>query len=614
LTAEVFSARYGSFLNDPALTLFDANLNVIASNDNTQNSTQATNGTTPLFNDPVLFSGLQAGDYYLAVSSSGNMPDLAQGPLPGTQGVFDPHVSHSGSAGYSTFPYVLNLQVVPDSVAPQVIAVSIPSGADLPGPPTGFTVRFSKPVNIQQLSYQQYQNTGTGDLSAVYIAAADGNDYYPRLVSHDSASQTATFVLLDALPPGPAVLHLSGPAGLTDIAGNPLVGNDLSQDYVVPFAVGGPPRGTSGNPTTWDCEPSSDSPNSPQVLGTLFSSEVVTGVAIVRGAGLGSTTDQYQFQVLQDGPYFVALQLSTNLPDGAQPVLTDAMGNVVPSNPIGSGGLWLAALNAEETYTLSLGVWSPAATPGVSYVPEITSGASSENATPLTSGPAPLLRLALASSSPTSPAAALGAAANVVLIVPAATGRAASTAGRTTMPGLVLTVPSGALTALNVPPGGGLRADPANNGAAVPQLILLNVPETSASAGQQFAPGAAATSSASSSVDWERAIKKIGLDRLGPVLQVIFDEASTMFTEIGSGAIDPSPPTTRQPPSKEAPVSPAPAAGDQSSAAPRPLVEASLLASARYRFPLLVLAILTWPCFSPLWGRAHRAHSRHRHE
>jgi hypothetical protein len=484
--AEVFAARFGSLFADPALTLFDSNLNVIAVNDNTQNNAQATNGTVPLFNEPVIFSGLTAGDYYLGVSSAGNVSNLSQGILPGTNGVYTPAQSHSGSGGFSTFPYVLNLEVQPASTLPQVASVSIQAGAVLSGPPGQLVVRFTQPVNLAELSFQAFQQTSTGVLAAVYVEGAaanphpelpDANAYVPRLVSYDAATNTATFIFLDPLPPGLNVLHLSGGSGLTDLAGQPLVGNDPSGDYVVPFTVGEPPlRNPSGNPLPrQDQEPNNDAQH-PQDLGILFPRDLQTGVNVIRDftgnpAGAPSdTADYYRFQILQGGQYFFGLPSSANLPPGTQPTITDASGNVVATNQIGGGSLWLAALNTPGTYSVSLSGWSAKAAPNVTYTLRITSGVSLENPTPLTSGPAPALRLRLVTDMPTVPVApptvTLPVAGSNTGVVPVTT-----TPILTSIEAL-LGLPPSALIELSTLPGGGLRALGQGESATIPRLVL----------------------------------------------------------------------------------------------------------------------------------------------
>src|SRR5262249_41013546 len=110
LTAEVFAGRIGSPL-DPGLSLFRADdtgpLAFVASNNNTLNDVVATNFTIPLYTDAELSVGLTAGDYYVAVSGNGNVPDPATGEAPGTGNIFDPNISHSGKGGSTTGRYVL---------------------------------------------------------------------------------------------------------------------------------------------------------------------------------------------------------------------------------------------------------------------------------------------------------------------------------------------------------------------------------------------------------------------------------------------------------------------------------------------------------------------------
>src|SRR5262249_13342548 len=101
---------------------------------------------------------------------------------------------------------------------------------------------------------------------------------------YDVQTRQATFLMLDALPPGVNLLHLSGAAGLTDLAGNPLVGNEASGDYVVAFDVQGPPRGSSGDPLLWTEQGPNESFDSPQDLGVLFPRELEAGVTITRNA------------------------------------------------------------------------------------------------------------------------------------------------------------------------------------------------------------------------------------------------------------------------------------------------------------------------------------------
>ena len=132
--------------------------------------------------------------------------------------------------------------------------------------------------------------------------------------------------MIDALPNGDYTLHLSGPDGLTDLAGNPLVGNDtVTGDYVVHFSVNGPNRGTPGNPTLWTSTAATD-PNNPQQMGVLFPMELQNTVTIDRelGSDTNSQTtaaDYYEITVLQSHPYEFILTEPTGLAEDAAPTI-----------------------------------------------------------------------------------------------------------------------------------------------------------------------------------------------------------------------------------------------------------------------------------------------------
>ncbi|HEX5273408.1 MAG TPA: hypothetical protein VFW33_23085, partial [Gemmataceae bacterium] len=318
--AEVFAQRIDSPLN-AAASLFaldpaTGRLRLVAADDDTQNQTVASDHRSlPLFADPALFAGLTAGDYYLAVSAHKNVPDPDHGLDPGAGGVFDPAVSHSGSAGRTTGDYVVNLRVSPDDTTPHVVAVTPGPGDALAGPPTSLTVRFDAPVNLQQLAFRAYQSAQQGVMTSVYVRGGDGSQYYPRLQSYDPATGQATFLMLDRLPAGGYQLHLSGPAGLADLAGNPLAGNDPGGDYVVPFTVSG-----TGVPAPTD-------PAAPQELGVLFPHDLQgSGYPITGAAG------SYRFEVLQGLDYFL-------IPDtpGVRLTLTDDSGSPVAAKPQSDG-------------------------------------------------------------------------------------------------------------------------------------------------------------------------------------------------------------------------------------------------------------------------------------
>ena len=207
LAAEVFAGRIGSPL-DPGVSLFrldpaDGSLQFIAGNNNTYDPATATDGfSTPLYTDSALFASLTAGDYYLAVAGGSNTPSPLEGQPPGSFGIFDPNQPGSAQNGWSTGPYVLNLLVQPAADPHMSCRPARADGATLTQPPTQLTVTFDEPVNIAQLAFQTYQVTSQDTISAFYIEGADGTKYVPRFESYDSATNQATFIMLDALPNG----------------------------------------------------------------------------------------------------------------------------------------------------------------------------------------------------------------------------------------------------------------------------------------------------------------------------------------------------------------------------------------------------------------------------
>ena len=397
---EAFAGRLGSNL-DPALTLFrkdeNGTLQLVASNNNTLDPTTADNGTVPLYTDSLLSIGLDAGDYYIAVSSSSN--DISAGP----DGVFDPNVAHSGLNGGTVGEYVLSLHVQADDVAPEAVVSSINEGDTLTAPPTHLDVQFSEPVNVQQLAYAAFQQSASDDLSAVYLQGADGTKYFPRFESYDSANFTASFLLLDALPNGDYTWHISGANGITDLAGLPLVGNDDSGDYVVHFSVAGLTRGSNGDPQTWITGDANESLDAPQELGVLFPHELQSTVTLVRdtvtsAALTPDTSDYYRLEVLQTQIYFFSITNLNSATDSPSLELIDADGNVVDLVQQASTSGIQGTL-PPGVYVLHVGKWSASDAANVAYRIEVKLGAVAENPTPLTNGAAPAVCIQLNSGS-----------------------------------------------------------------------------------------------------------------------------------------------------------------------------------------------------------------------
>jgi hypothetical protein len=503
--AEVFAGRIGSPLA-PAVSLYvmdptNHTLHLISADDGTLNGTLTSNGrNAPLSSDSVLYAGLTAGDYYLAISSHKNVPNAALGYLPGMVvpgigRIFDPMHSHSGTAGTSTGDYVLNLQVEPDGPAPQVIALSPAGGSVLSAPPTQLVVQFSCPMNLQQLAYQAYLQTTQNQLSPVYIQAANGTRYYPRLISYDPDSGQATFQILDALPNDIYQLHLSGPLGLEDFAGDPLVGNDPSGDFISPFTVQATPRGTNGNPLVWTSQVGNNNLQHAQDLGVLFPRELAQGVTIQRqvlaGPTVRDTAEYFRFQVTQTQSYFFLLTY-TSMPSATLVTLLDAAGDPVATVPQHDGSL-LAILDP-GTYVIRMEGWAANQSPGLGYQLQLHIGRLKQDPQPLTNGPAPAVRLRLVSDAVPAPTASTRVTppGTSSTSTTAPTVRIATAAGQlrtaeitladsvslATGSALAFTVPADILAALRAGPVGGINTPNLVDAPAAPDRVEIKAPDS----------------------------------------------------------------------------------------------------------------------------------------
>ena len=496
MLAEVFAGRIGSPLS-AGISLFEldpksGSLIFLAGNIGTYNPTEGTDGSIPLYTDPALTAGLTAGDYYLAVAGAANTPSPLLDQPPGSPGIFDPNYPGSAQNGWSTGPYVLNLLVQAAPNPPQVLASSPSSGQVLDQSPTHITVQFSEPVNLQQLAFDAYTLSAQEELPEVFIEGPDGATYYPRFESYNRETNQATFLMLDGLANGSYALHLSGPGGLTDFAGNPLASNDPSGDYVIPFQIQGPDRGISGNMTDGYTVLSQAGDGAPQDLGVLFPDELQAGVTIIRGPESGtslanpSTTDQYEIQLLQQQSY--AFQLSDYslldpLPDGAQVTLTDASGQSIPLSQSFNGQVYFAQLTP-GTYTIAVSGWTAGTTANVSYELTVDLFGQQNDSPPLVAGPAPLLQIHLESVAVTTNSNTTGnsGGGSGTSTESATTGTSGGGSGPSTVssPGssgfvTVQFASTGGLTSLGaIPLGGASEAAPTT--AAEPVQVALGLP------------------------------------------------------------------------------------------------------------------------------------------
>ncbi|MEI7686471.1 MAG: T9SS type A sorting domain-containing protein, partial [Planctomycetota bacterium] len=400
---EVFAGRIGSPL-DPGVSLYRMDptthqLIFVGGNHNTGNTTATAAGSPVLVSDPALFVGLTEGEYYVAVSTNFNTPTTSLGFEPGTDGIFDPKIAHSGTAGFSTGPYVLNLIVHPDGEAPTVVAVN-PAGGDIVnGPPGMLVVQFSEMMNLQPLFFQAFEQGSQQTVAAVFVQDADGVKYYPRLISFDQGTNIATFMMMDGLVNGAYTLHLAGSLGLTDMAGQPLVGNDPAGDYVVAFTVAGELRGIDGNPLERSAEEPNDSSAEPQDLGILFPKELQAGVVVTRdfsARAAGSPADNedtFKFQVLQLQQYVLDLS-GIDLPIGMTITVTDLAGTLISSFLFSSQSNQSLIISLDTgTYLVRLAGWTAEEAGRLVYRLRFAIVSNFDNAPALTLGPAPALQL-----------------------------------------------------------------------------------------------------------------------------------------------------------------------------------------------------------------------------
>jgi len=485
LDAEVFAGRIGSPL-DAALTLFKEVPNpdgtitteplLIASNDNTLNGSVATDGEVPLYTDPALFVSLTAGDYYIAVTSGENI-NTPDGVNPDGSGGFDPLVSHSGNtgAGNSVGAYTLELLVQPAGPAPHVVAVTSDSTGG--GPLTTINVKFDQPVNLLALAFAAYQQslqqTGLpdGTLPAATLSDANGNLTPLRMQSFDAATNTATFVLLDAVPNGTYTLELSGlgPQGITNFGGAPLVGNDpTTGDFLSQIVV----TGARGDTLNWQQQAGHNDPAHAQSIGVLFPVELSQTVTITSDGtqdGPTVTQDDYRITLLQTRLYSFTFAADT-LPGGATVSLFDATGQLVatytddPNNPP------LPIQLSAGTYTVQVS-WNGA--PGA-YALNISNSGSADNPTPLVIGPGPALRVRLLTNGSD------GSAPPVVVNTGGGTGGvspAASSGALLPLAG-IFTLPSSSLLAQGLSPLSGVAAPGSDGSPAAGAQLAVRGPTT----------------------------------------------------------------------------------------------------------------------------------------
>jgi hypothetical protein len=449
LGAEVFAGRIGSPLQ-PVLTLFKAdangNLVFVADNAGTHNGTLDTDNFMPLYTDPALFVSVTRGEYYLAVSTGQNFYDPVD---PTGTDPFDPATPDSGCGGNSTGPFVLNVLLQRPGPAPHVVAVTPDTGPTGTGPLAGLHVRFDQPVNLLAVAFQAFLESQwhDGTLSSVRLFGPNNIAPALRLESYDDATNTASFVLLSAVPAGDYtfVLFGDGPEGIASATGTPLAGNG-GDVFVTHFLV----SGDASPRSTFTSQPGNDDLAHAQLVGVLYPMQVSQGVTFTRGSTphATDTEDDYSITVLQSRLYSVNIS-GTSPPAGLALSFVDPTGKVIESFVYHRGQQPMPFLLNAGPYVLRVS-WSGAARP---YTVRISYSGSPENPTPLVIGSGPALRVRLLTNS--ADAAGLPVAtAPTGGSTPAPVTSAASDGA---LPG-AFTLPSSGLLAQAISPLGGVSA------------------------------------------------------------------------------------------------------------------------------------------------------------
>ena len=260
LGLEVDARRIGSPL-DAAVTLFDANGQPIAADDN---------GRPDFPTDPYLFQGVGPGTYYVGVSASGN--------LPGTPGGYDPSAGVAGSNATDDpgGPFTLDLAADPDDAPPLVLGFHLDSADPHDPSPTGLTLQFSAPLRMDG------SQLGSGN-DGIQVVDSTGKVWPAAAVSYDESTARLSFVFLDRLPAGDYSVRLRPGPGLADLAGLAPVSPGLPTGVLATFA-------------TNDDAPPAD----PDDLGVPRPNELVAGVSRTTDLAPEAQTS-YRFVALVDG-------------------------------------------------------------------------------------------------------------------------------------------------------------------------------------------------------------------------------------------------------------------------------------------------------------------------
>ena len=216
LGAEVSAQRDGGAL-DASLSLFDSAGHLLAT---------AENGHLDAPLDPVLFTGLGAGTYYLGVSGAGN--------LPGSAGGYDPVTGLAGSGNpQDGGPFTLRL-VADEADRPGTLEDFRLLHADpLDATPSGFSLRFSEALAFDDSNHEL---THANEFR-VEVIDAEGRSWPLATASYDPTAARVNYTFAGRLPAGHYEIRLPNDGGLADLAGRAPVSPGFPRGVLAAFDV-----------------------------------------------------------------------------------------------------------------------------------------------------------------------------------------------------------------------------------------------------------------------------------------------------------------------------------------------------------------------------------------
>ena len=200
-----------------AIALFDQSGNLLA--------TRVSGTGRPHYpNDPYLFTGLDGGVYYIGVSGAGNLPQQYGGySQNGTV-----YTSGQTQTGY---PYQLDLVADPVTAPTRVVGFTLHWADPLDPSPTGLTVAFSGPIDVNSLL-----GKGTNQ-PPVKVLDQAGRSWALTPSGYQESLGQVSFVFDQRLPAGQYTLQVPTSGGLTDLAGRAPIGPGLLQGVLASWTV-----------------------------------------------------------------------------------------------------------------------------------------------------------------------------------------------------------------------------------------------------------------------------------------------------------------------------------------------------------------------------------------